>query len=93
MCNCKNITIGSYANQTIMKNWWDGGLIGIDNCLKIEIAVLWRLKIRTTGCCCGHNIEQPYINVTKRHVARMIKHGYDYFINDFNVICFIPKSL
>ena len=50
--------------------------IGIDVCLFEEIQKLWDLKIRTTGCCCGHNERDPYIGVFSEDIPKMKELGY-----------------
>lgn len=93
MCHCNNIEIGSYKNQIMIPNWWNGKLVCIDRCLLDEILYLWRNSIITTSCCCGHNKKQPYICVKDLFHNNMKLLGYKYFINQFNVICYIPKKI
>lgn len=94
MCECKNVKIGSYDNQrsTIMPN---GIIMGIDRCIFEEIEYLWSLGIETTGCCCGHNIQEGYIGVIKKDIEIMKKSGYKTHINKQNLSDesnFVPKS-
>ena len=62
MCNCKNVKMGSYSNQTNLAypDWFKSKyfirVTGIDNCLIEEIKDLWSKGIQTKSCCCGHNI-------------------------------------
>jgi hypothetical protein len=93
MCNCKNIEIGSYDNQDWLINWWNFKKIYIDKCLITEMYFLWSKKIRTTGCCCGHNKKKPYINVIESDHEKMVNLNYENWTNEFNVICYKPKFL
>ena len=94
MCNCVNIKMGSYDNQVILKMPNDE-LMGIDKCIAEEIKYLWSLGIRTTGCCCGHNIQEGYIGVIDKDIEFMKKGGYKVHFNDNRLGAedsFIPKS-
>lgn len=94
MCECKNVEIGSYTNQTILSSPnWDRNDICVDTCLKDEILKLWSLGGVTTGCCCGHNKVEPMINVDKNSIKLMEIMGYNYTINKFGIKCFKPKSV
>ncbi len=93
MCNCINIKMGSYKNQVILK-MPNSQLMGIDKCIAEEIKYLWLLGIKTTGCCCGHNIQEGYIGVAEKDIETM-KKGYKLHFNKWNLndeSCFIPKS-
>ena len=104
MCNCVNVKIGSYTNQTMLKR--PKCMIGrtegssnphicIDKCIAEEIQYLWSCGIRTTGCCCGHNIQEGYIGVIDKDIEFMKKLGYKVHYNkqDLNdEKNFIPKS-
>lgn len=92
MCNCKNIEVGSYDNQVVLKNWWNGKSVCVDKCLVEEIKYLWENKIITTGCCCGHNVHRGYINVRKEDHNKMISLKYLYWFNDFGIECYVPKT-
>lgn len=51
--------------------------IWVDACVAEEISFLWNNGIRTTGCCCGHGIEEGTICVVKEDRWRMIEElGY-----------------
>jgi hypothetical protein len=92
-CNCKNVDIGTYANQVNIISWWSNKIISVDTCLKDEILNLWENKITTTGCCCGHNKLKPMINVAKKYHKNMIKLGYNFWVNEYNVHCYEPKTI
>lgn len=90
MCNCKNIKIGSYDNQIMLpipkhmkeykNNRIEAGLtpfICIDKCLEKEIEYLWDLGIKTTGCCCGHNVHKGFIGVYNEDIENMKELGYE----------------
>lgn len=80
MCDCKNIEFGSYGNQIALPypphikkgNGW----AAIDRCLLSEILELWFTGITTTGCCCGHNKQAPFIGVIDRDIPEMKRLGY-----------------
>jgi len=88
MCDCKNVKIGSYDNQIELKIPNNIKLeynnpkkekretVCIDKCLVDEIKYLWNIGIRTTGCCCGHNIQQGYIGVIDKDISQMKNLGY-----------------
>ena len=71
--------------------------IGFDTCLQDEITDLIRHHyIWTVGCCCGHGIKQPYIQVSDTSVKKMFDLGYellpvDKYGNGRN--CFKPKTI
>ncbi len=84
MCDCENVDIGSYDNQTLLTAPdhmpKDNGYC-IDTCLVEEIKHLWSLGIITTGCCCGHNKLWGYIGVDEANEAQMIELGYQVQFN------------
>ncbi len=70
--------------------------VSIDACLVSEILDLWRKGIRTTGCCCGHNQEPPFIGVMDSHIQEMKNMGYKVAPNPMDAAredSFYPKSL
>ncbi len=91
MCECIDVKIGSYDNQLVlqrplrMKGRTEGTsspfTICIDKCIAEEIEYLWSCDIRTTGCCCGHNIKEGYIGVIEDDIEIMKKLGYKVQIN------------
>ena len=94
MCNCVNVKMGSYDNQVTLK-MLNGELMGIDKCIAEEIQYLWKFGIRTTGCCCGHNIMGGVIGVVDEDIEIMKKGGYKVLIDKNNLgneNNFIPKS-
>jgi len=109
MCNCNNIEIGSYKNQTCvdiplhMKDYKNYRLskglkpiICIDNCIFEEIQYLWNLGIRTTGCCCGHNKIDGFIGVVDEDASKMKQLGYEIRFNEVrhnDEDSFYPKSI
>lgn len=91
MCKCdKEVKIGDYSNQIVLdvpkhmkpfKNILGkekAPYISIDKCLEEEIKYLWSLKIKTLGCCCGHNINKGYIQVTDEYVEIMEQMDYQH---------------
>jgi len=109
MCNCSNVEIGSYNNQTCvdipshMEDYriyrLSNGLkpvICIDNCILEEIKHLWNLEIKTTGCCCGHNKLDGFIGVVNEDVSKMKQLGYEVRVNEIrpnDEDSFHPKSV
>lgn len=78
---CSDIGFGTYdCAYNIMPPWWREGsgpkLIAIDKCLLPEVLRLWELGIRTTGCCCGHGKQPPFIGVAEKDIPRMKFLGY-----------------
>ena len=53
-------------------------VIFVDTCLVQEIAELWQLWIKTTGCCCGHNkkTKEAFIWVADENIPKMKELGY-----------------
>lgn len=81
MCNCKNVTIGSYDNQVRLKRpdfmSKNKTTVCIDTCLVDEILYLWAHGIYTGGCCCGHNAIPASIAVIgEDSVKKMKELGY-----------------
>lgn len=94
MCNCKDVKLGSYSNQSSLgKPSWATKEIYVDNCLANEIYTLWHLGVHTVGCCCGHNKVIPMINVIPEHHNKMIELGYEYWFNEFGTYCYKPKTV
>lgn len=94
MCDCNNVEIGSYNNQVELKapKWSSHKTICVDACLTQEITKLWSYGVHTTGCCCGHNKNSSFINVSRDSECLMLKLGYTPWVNAFNVMCFKPKT-
>ena len=85
MCECINVEIGSYDNQVILdtprhllKVRNGRKQTCIDKCIAKEIQWLWSMGITTLGCCCGHNKNDGYIQVTQKDCSKMIKLNYKY---------------
>jgi len=97
MCKCKNVEIGSYDNQVELRapKWSRRGTICVDKCLATEIKELWKMGIRTTGCCCGHNKQQGFIGVSFPYIRKMKNLGYKVHFNPLrpnDEDSFIPKT-
>jgi len=105
MCNCINVKMGSYDNQVelprpkCMLGRIEGSsnpkTICIDKCIAEEIQYLWSWGVKTTGCCCGHNINEGYIGVIDKDIEFMKKSGYKVLFNKDKLSDernFIPKS-
>ena len=93
MCNCKNVKLQTYTNQVVIINPFTNKSIGIDKCIVDELLELWVNGIETTGCCCGHNTIKPVINVVKNHHNKMVNLRYKFWINEFGIYCYEPKSV
>lgn len=100
-CECKNVTIGGYENQTTverpdhMKKNTDNPLC-IDTCILPEIEYLWSKGITTTGCCCAHHVNIPFIGVIDEDIQKMKDLGYIIQTNYLDVSredSFYPKSI
>lgn len=52
------------------------GKIYVDPCIAVEIMRLWWRGIITYGCCCGHNVLHPYVNVDESNIDQMLELGY-----------------
>ena len=94
MCNCVNVKMGSYDNQVTLK-MPNGELMGIDKCIAEEVKYIWSWGVKTTGCCCGHNITEGYIGVIDKDIEFMKKSGYKVHFNKSRLGAedsFIPKS-
>ena len=107
MCNCDNISVGSYDNQveldppphmTPLRNClWEikrFQKVCVDKCISEEILNLWECGITTIGCCCGHNREPAYIQVIENDKSKMISMGYEVQggLSGKNESCFVPKT-
>ena len=72
----------------------------VDKCLLDEIKWLNDQGIQTIGSCCGKHVNIPKdsiyykgsIIVSSKYIDKMIDLGYDYWVNDFGIQCFIPKT-
>lgn len=87
-CDCIDVEMGSYKRQVMItdlpdhmkaykeKAGGDPNSICVDECIYAEVRNLWSLGITTTGCCCGHNRQAPYIGVIPADIDRMKEMGY-----------------
>jgi len=82
--------MGSYDNQVELPRpkhmigrteGTTGNTICVDKCISEEIKYLWSIGIRTTGCCCGHNIIGGYIGVIDEDIEFMKRLGYKVYFN------------
>lgn len=105
---CADIKFGTYkcAYDIILPylvkfRWEDGSElkimnVAIDKCLLPEILELWKMGIKTTGCCCGHgNSLMAFIGVNFEFISKMKEMGYKVWINDCrpnDEDSFIPKT-
>lgn len=60
---------GGYYDKT--KSCW------VDSCIADEILYLWNQGIVTTGCCCGHGVNDGMINVMEKDRIKMANRGYE----------------
>ena len=91
MCNCVDIHVGTFENQTllgyypIMRKYRDNrvaaGLSGdgipVDICIVDQVIELWKGGVRTYGCCCGHNKVDPFINVDPDDFQKALELGFE----------------
>ena len=90
MCKCKDVIPQSqecYDQMTMLKVPKNLGIrknvpegeryVCVDPCLASEVEGLWAQGIATTGCCCGHNIDdlRPYIGVRDKFIPKMKELG------------------
>lgn len=79
---CSDIAFGTYdCAYNIMPPWYRATddapkYIAVDKCLLPEIISLWEKGIRTTGCCCGHAKQPPFIGVIESDIPKMKALGY-----------------
>lgn len=78
MCDCRNVSIGSYDNQVmfIAPEWSGKDFICVDTCIAEEIFRLWCMGVITYGCCCGHNMHESFVNVDEKDAQTMLDMGY-----------------
>jgi hypothetical protein len=67
--------------------------VEVDECLALEILVLWDKGIVTQGCCCGHgNLPwTPSILVAEESEQKMIDLGYKQYPHRSDM--FLPMSM
>lgn len=68
----------------------------VDKCLLPEIVSLWERGIKTTGCCCGHGKQPPFIGVGEEYIATMKELGYRVQPNECRPGAedlFVPKTV
>lgn len=91
---CRESRIGEYRCYSYLVKS-DGEIIAVDTFLRPEIQMLDENGIRTIGCCCGHSVKQPYIQVAPECVKKMHEHGYEELPVDEQgngKWCFKPKT-
>jgi len=106
MCDCKpDEKVNTYKNQVTipkidmpnhMQQYIVRDAVCLDRCLLWEIFKLWSYGITTTGCCCGHNVENGFIGVIDSDVPVMFRLGYARRYNpnhDGIQADFYPKSI
>lgn len=100
MCNCNpEVKPQNYKNQITMYSPSLNKEISIDRCLATEINFLWSIGIKTTGCCCGHNVKLPFIGVEDQYIVKMINLGYNIQFNPSGIEnfsrmdSFYPKTI
>ena len=97
---CKDISFGTGdCAYNIHLPWLVDGkamMVNIDKCLLPEIIRLWEMGIKTTGCCCGHWKEEPFIGVRFEDIDKMKALGYKVCPNKFrpgDEDSFYPKTI
>lgn len=100
--NCRDIGYGTYdCGYNIMPPFrcgfaFDFHYVSIDKCLLPEVLLLWEQGIRTTGCCCGHGRDAPYIGVLPEDIRKMKLLGYRVAYNPCRLDAedsFVPKTV
>lgn len=104
---CKDVEYGTYNCSYVIKlpykckfEWEDSyalkeKYVSIDKCLLTEIISLWENGIKTTGCCCGHGKNEPFIGVLPEYIPTMKQLGYQVQNNPCrpnDKDSFIPKT-
>lgn len=102
--NCTEIDFGTYnCAYNIMLPYLvnDGAgkmepkTVAVDKCLLPEILRLWETGIKTTGCCCGHGRNAPFIGVKQECIQQMKRLGYTVVHNPCrpdDEDSFVPKT-
>ncbi len=97
MCDCQNITFGTFGienqNRTAVKTC-HGKMQEIDNCILDELRDLWSKGIITEASCCGHNlIEGSIITDSIESANKMKAMGYVQYLDPrLQGFWFYPKS-
>lgn len=70
--------MGTYSNSIAVLDPHSptGKVVNVDQCIYLEVRQLWIKGIRTTGCCCGHNINRGFIGVVNEDIPVMKSLGY-----------------
>lgn len=68
--------------------------VTVDICLAKEVMFLWSKGISTTGCCCGHGIDEKggYIGVEDIDINKMKSLGYKVYPNGDREDSFYSKT-
>lgn len=97
---CKDIEFGTGdCAYNVHLPWLVDGkakMVNIDKCLLPEVVRLWEMGIKTTGCCCGHGKEEPFIGVAFEDIDRMLELGYTVRLNKYRPRdrdSFCPKTV
>lgn len=99
-CVCKYSPVGEYKCYVAIKASQQSGYrdICLDTCLQDEVYKLQHKHgIRTIGCCCGHGVTPPYIQVSPEgdNIEQMYLLGYEPLPLDehgHGHWCFKPKT-
>lgn len=81
MCNCKNVDIGTFANQIKIDHPNLLHPVYVDACIADEVIELLSKGVKTVGSCCGHNKTVPSIVVAPESVHVMEALGYRHMLN------------
>lgn len=102
--NCTEIDFGTYncAYNVMLPYLVNDGTgkmksktVAVDKCLLPEILRLWEEGIKTTGCCCGHGRNDPFIGVKQEYIPQMKSLGYSVAHNPCrpdDEDSFVPKT-
>ena len=81
MCNCKNVDLGTFANQVEIHHPKLSHPVWVDVCIADEIINLLSNGVKTMASCCGHNKTIPSIMVAPESVKLMEAMGYKHHFN------------
>ena len=87
ICDCSpDVHFGNYRNVLLVRYPFKGTAISVDKCLADELTSLWKVGIRTTCSCCGHNLTAAAISVADECIPDMEKLGYIHQLNTCDLV-------
>ncbi|HEB42040.1 MAG TPA: hypothetical protein ENI08_03410 [Candidatus Dependentiae bacterium] len=69
------------TDAILLKPFWDSKkeFISIDACIVETIKVLWKFKIVTCSCCCGHGRRNPSVVIDEASDAEQAREIFKIF--------------